>query len=89
MEVHKTITQNPTCCHPLVAIATWGINIVGSFEEATIREYKNILGTILYLFKWAEVVVVRDFITMTVSKFIQIHIIYRFSVPQTITVDNR
>lgn len=34
-----------------------------------------------------EVVIVRDFVSTTIVEFIWVHIIYRFGIPDTITID--
>lgn len=57
-------------------------------EKALAREYKYILLGTGYFSKWAEAIVVQNLTTITVTEFIQIHLIYRFCVPETIMADN-
>lgn len=68
--------------------AAWGIDIVGPFEKATSKGYRYILAATDYFSKWPEAIVVKDFVSTTVTEFVRIHIIYRFGVPETITADN-
>lgn len=73
----------------MATIPIMGIDIVGPLEKATVREYKYILTVTDHFPKEAEVIAIRDFISTTITEFIQVRIIYRFDVLETITVDNR
>lgn len=74
--------------HSFMAICTWCIDIVEPFEKAMTWEYKYTLDATGYCSKWVESIPVRDFMMLTISVYIGVHIINRFSIPKTITLDN-
>lgn len=50
-EVHIAIAPIPTRYHPFVAIRGLGIDIIGTYENVTAREHKDILAATDYFSK--------------------------------------
>lgn len=69
-------------------VCNLGVNTFGPFVKAGVGEYKYILATIDYFPKWSRAILVYDFTTLTILKFIRIYIIYKFGILDTIMGDN-
>jgi hypothetical protein len=60
---------------------------MGEIHPRSSKGHLFILVATDYFTKWTEVVPLRNMTHQEVISFVQEHIIYRFGVPQTLTID--
>jgi hypothetical protein len=60
---------------------------MGEIHPRSSKGHLFILVATDYFTKWTEVVPLRNMTHQEVISFVQEHIIYRFEVPQTLTID--
>ena len=65
----------------------WGIDIIGQIHPPSSKGHKFIVVAMDYFTKWDEVIPLKTVTSQNMIDFVQEHIIYRFAVPQTITID--
>lgn len=64
----------------------WGMYMISQIHPSTSKGYKWILAVTNYFTKWVEAILMKNFTTKDVIRFIKKHITYRFGIPQTITM---
>jgi hypothetical protein len=65
----------------------WALDLIGEIKHASSEKQRYILVGIDYFTKWIEAVPLPNVDQDAVINFIQNHIIYRFGIPETITID--
>ena len=65
----------------------WGMDMIGQINPPTSKGHKWILAATDYFTKWVEAIPARNLAFADVIRFVKEHIIYRFSILQTITTD--
>jgi transposase InsO family protein len=65
----------------------WGLDFIREIHPGSSKEHPFILVATDYFTKWAEAVPLRNMTHREVISFMQKHIIYRFWVPQTLTIN--
>jgi hypothetical protein len=65
----------------------WALDFVGQIHPASSKGHLFVLVTTDYFTKWTEVVPLKNMMHREVIHFISEHIIHRFGIPQTLTMD--
>lgn len=65
----------------------WALDLIGEIWPASSKNHIHILVGIDYFTKWDKVVPLINVDQEEVANFIQSHIIYRFRIPETLTID--
>jgi hypothetical protein len=65
----------------------WGLNFIGEIHPSSSKGHMFVLVATNYFTKWTEVVSLRNMTHQEVISFVQEHIIHRFGMPQTLTMD--
>lgn len=65
----------------------WALDLVGEIRTTSSKGQRYILVCIDYFTKWIEAIPLVNVDQETMIEFIQRHIIYRFGIPKTITID--
>nr|ABA94546.1 retrotransposon protein, putative, unclassified [Oryza sativa Japonica Group] len=65
----------------------WGIDMIGMINPPSSKGHKYILVATDYFTKWVEAIPLKKVDSGDAIQFVQEHIIYRFGLPQTITMD--
>jgi hypothetical protein len=65
----------------------WGIDLIGQVYPPSSKGHKFVLVAADYFTKWVEAIPLKVVTSTNVIEFIKEHIIYRFSIPRTITID--
>jgi transposase InsO family protein len=65
----------------------WELDFIGEIHPRSSKGQRFILVATDYFTKWTEAVPLRNMTRREVISFVQEHIIYRFGVPQTLTID--
>jgi IS30 family transposase len=65
----------------------WALDFVGQIHHASSKGHRFILVAIDYITKWTEVVPLKNMTHREVIHFILEHIVHRFGIPQTLTMD--
>src|SRR5512141_1249882 len=65
----------------------WGIDMIGMINPPSSKGHKFILVATDYFTKWVEAIPLKKVDSGDAIQFVQEHIIYRFGLPQTITMD--
>jgi hypothetical protein len=76
--------------HPIIKpwlLHGWALDFVGQIHPASSRGHRFVLVTTDYFTKWTEVVPLKNMTHREVIQFISEHIIHRFGIPQTLTMD--
>jgi hypothetical protein len=79
VELHPIIKPSP--------FRGWGLDFVGEIHPSSLKGHQFVLVATYYFAKWIEVVALKNMRHMEVIYFIIEHIIHRFSIPQTLTID--
>jgi ribonuclease HI len=85
------IHQPPTPLHPTVPswpFAAWGTDIVGPIDPPSSRGHRFILAATDYFTRWAEAIPLKEVKADNVIRFMELHILYRFGVPNRVISDN-
>jgi IS30 family transposase len=76
--------------HPIIkpwSFHDWALDFVGKIYPASSKGHQFVLVTTDYFTKWMEAVMLKNMTHNEVIHFILEHIIHRFSMPQTLTMD--
>jgi IS30 family transposase len=76
--------------HPIVkqwSFHGWALDFVGQIHPASSKGHRFVLVATDYFIKWTEAVPLKNMTYRDVIQFISEHIIYRFGIPQTLTMD--
>jgi hypothetical protein len=65
----------------------WGIDLIVQICPPSSKGYKFIVVATYYFTKWVETIPLKTVTSQNMIDFVQKHIIYRFGVPQTITIN--
>jgi len=65
----------------------WALDVIGQVKPMSSKGHKYILVGIYYFTKWIEAIALKEVTQDEVINFIQKYIIYRFGIPETITMD--
>jgi hypothetical protein len=65
----------------------WAPDCVGQIHHASSKAHLFVLVSMNYFIKWMDVVLSKNMTHKEVSHFILEHIVYRFDIPQTLTMD--
>jgi hypothetical protein len=65
----------------------WGLDFISEIHPESSKGHRFILVATDYFTKWIEAVPLRNMTHQEVISFVQEHIIYRFGVPQSLTID--
>jgi transposase InsO family protein len=79
-----------TMLHPIIKpwqFRGWDLDFIGKIHPALSKGHRFRLFTMHYFTKWMEVVPLKNKMHKDVIQFILEHIIHRFSIPQTLTMD--
>ncbi|XP_075088122.1 uncharacterized protein LOC142170183 [Nicotiana tabacum] len=84
------IYQLPEMLHPTIvswSFDTRGFDVVGPLPKFSVG-HLYILTATDYISKWAEIVALKEVKKENIANFIQVNIIYRFSIPRHIITNN-
>jgi hypothetical protein len=76
--------------HPIIkpwSFHGWALDFVGQIHHGSSKVHRFILVAIDYLTKWTEVVPLKNMTHKEAFHFILEHIVHRFGIPQTLTMD--
>jgi hypothetical protein len=79
-----------TMLHPIIkpwSFHGWALDFVGQTHPASSKGHRFVLVATNYLTKWTEVVPLKNMTHREIIQFISEHIIHRFGIPQTLTMD--
>jgi hypothetical protein len=65
----------------------WGLEFIGKIHPSSSKRHRFVLVATDYFTKWTEVVALKNMTHKEVIEFITEHIIHRFDIPQTLTID--
>ena len=65
----------------------WALDFVGMINPASSKGHRCVLVATDYFTKWSEAVPLRNMTHKEVIQFITEHIVHRFGIPQTLTID--
>jgi hypothetical protein len=65
----------------------WGMDMIGKINPPSSKGHQYILAITDYFTKWVEAIPMKTVTSKDVIKFIKEHVIHRFRIPQTITID--
>ena len=76
--------------HPIIKPWTfrgWGLDFVGQINPPSSKGHRFVLVAMNYFTKWSETVPLKNMAHKEVIEFITKHIIHRFGIPQTLTMN--
>jgi hypothetical protein len=76
--------------HPIIkpwSFRGWGLNFIGEIHPSSSKGHRFMLAATDYFTKWTEVVALKNMTHREVIEYITKHIIHRFDIPQTLTID--
>jgi hypothetical protein len=79
-----------TMLHPIIKpwpLRGWALDFIGQIHPASSKGHRFMLVGTDYFTKWTEVVPLKNMTHKEVVHFILEHIIHRFGIPQTLTMD--
>ena len=65
----------------------WGMDMIGKINPPSSKGHRYILAIMDYFTKWLEAIPMNSITSKDVNNFIKEHVIHRFGIPQTITID--
>jgi hypothetical protein len=65
----------------------WGMDMIGKINPPSSKCHQFILAITDYFTKWVEAVPMKSVASRDVIQFVKEHVIHRFRIPQTITID--
>jgi hypothetical protein len=65
----------------------WGIDLIGQINSPSSKWHKFVLLATDYFTKWVEAIPLKKVTSENMVEFVKEHIMYRFGIPQTITID--
>jgi len=79
------------CCassyHQTMAFSWLGLDFIGQIYPSSLKGHRFVLVATDYFTKWTEGVPLKNMTHKEVIEFITEHIIHRFGIPQTLTID--
>jgi hypothetical protein len=79
-----------TMLHPIIkswSFHRWTLDFISQIYPSSSKGHQFLLVTTDYFAKWMEVIPLKNMAHREVIHFISEHIIYRFGIPQTLTMD--
>jgi hypothetical protein len=79
-----------TMLHPIIkpwSFHGWTLDVVSQIHPSSSKGHRFVLVAMDYFTKWMEVVLLKNMMHREVIHFISEHIIHRFGIPQTLTMD--
>jgi IS30 family transposase len=76
--------------HPIIKswpFCGWGLDFVGEIHPSSSKGHRFVLVATDYFTKWTEVVALKNIMHKEVKSFVLEHIVYRFGLLQTLTMD--
>jgi hypothetical protein len=76
--------------HPIIKswpFRGWGLDFIGQIHPPSSKGHCFVLVATYYFTEWTEAVPLKNMTHKEVIKFITEHIIHRFGIPQTLTID--
>jgi hypothetical protein len=76
--------------HPIIkpwSFHGWGLDFIGQIHPPSSNGHRFVLVATDYFTTWTEVVPLKNMTHKEVIEFITEHIIHRFGIPQTLTID--
>jgi hypothetical protein len=76
--------------HPIIKLWSfygWALDFVGQIHHASSKGHLFVLVAMDYLMKWMEAVPLKNMTYKEVIHFILEHIVHRFGIPQTFTMN--
>ena len=76
--------------HPIIkswSFRGWGLDFIGQINPPSSKGHRFVLVATDYFTKWIEAVPLKNMTHKEVIEFITGHIIHRFGIPQTLTMD--
>jgi IS30 family transposase len=76
--------------HPIIkpwSFRGWALDFVGQIYPSSSKGHQFVLVATDYFTKWMEAIPLKNMTHKEVIHFISMHIIHRFSIPQTLTMD--
>ncbi|KAL1299817.1 hypothetical protein AAHE18_18G135300 [Arachis hypogaea] len=65
----------------------WALDLIGQIHPPSSKGHKFILVSVDYFSKWVEAIPLREVTHNEIIDFIEEHIVHRFGIPQSITID--
>jgi hypothetical protein len=65
----------------------WGIDLIDQINPPSSKGHKFVLLATNYFTKWVEAIPLKKVTSENMVEFVKEHVIYRFGIPQTITID--
>jgi hypothetical protein len=65
----------------------WGLDFIGQIHLSSSKDHRFMLVAVDYFTKWTKAFPLKNMTHKAVIEFITDHIIHRFCVPQTLTMD--
>jgi hypothetical protein len=76
--------------HPIIKpcpFKGWGLDFIGEIHPPSTKGHQFILMPTDYFTKWVEAIPLKNMAHREVINFVLEHIIHRFGIPQTLTID--
>jgi hypothetical protein len=76
--------------HPIIkswSFHGWALDFVGQIHHVSSKGHRFVLVAMDYFTKWTKAIPLKNITHREVIHFILEHIIHRFGIPQTLTVD--
>jgi hypothetical protein len=76
--------------HPIIKswpFRGWGLDFIGQIHPPSFKGHQFVLVATDYFTKWTEVVPLKNMTHKEVIEFVTEHIIHRFDIPHTLTID--
>jgi hypothetical protein len=76
--------------HPIIKpwpFRGWGLDFIGEIHPSSSKGHRFVLVAMDYFNKWTEAVALKNMTHREVIEFITKHIIHRFGIPHTLTID--
>jgi hypothetical protein len=65
----------------------WGMDMIGKINPPSSKGHQFILAITDYFTKWVEAIPMKSVTSRDIINFVKEHVIHRFGIPQTITID--
>jgi hypothetical protein len=90
-QMFRNIQLVPTAMfHPIIKpwpFRGWGLYFIGQIHPPSSKGHRFVLVATYYFTKWTEAIPLKNMTYKEVIEFITEHIIHRFNIPQTLTID--
>jgi hypothetical protein len=77
--------------HPIIKpwpFRGWALDFIGQIDPASSKGHRFVLVATDYINKWTEAVLLKNMTHREVIHFILEHIVHRFGIPYTLTMDH-